>query len=71
MSVIFVGKQFNKIKQRQCMFFGHMRGEGMKNLVTTGKIQGKRARSRQREKILDDVCRWPGVKPTKTCSECE
>jgi len=57
---------FNKIKQRQCKFIGHVtRGEGMENLVTTGKIPGKRDRGRQREKILDDVCRWLGVKDNK------
>jgi hypothetical protein len=42
-----------------------MRGEGMENLVTTGKFHGKRDRGRQREKILDDVCRWLGVKDKK------
>jgi hypothetical protein len=32
-------------KRRECRIMGHlMRGEGMKNLVTTGKIQGKRDR---------------------------
>jgi hypothetical protein len=41
------------------------RGEGMETLVTTGKIQGKRDRGRQREKILDGVCRWLGVKDNK------
>jgi hypothetical protein len=61
-----VRKLFNKIKQRQCRFIGHViRGEGMENLVTTGKIPGKRDRGRQREKILDGVCRWLGVKDNK------
>jgi ribosomal 50S subunit-associated protein YjgA (DUF615 family) len=36
-------KLINKLKQRQYRFIGHvMRGEGMENLVTTGKIQGKK-----------------------------
>jgi hypothetical protein len=49
-----VRKLFNKIRQRQCRFIGHViRGEGMENLVTTGQIPGKRDRARQREKILD------------------
>jgi hypothetical protein len=40
-----VRKLFNKIKQRQCRFIGQvMCGEGIENLVTTGKIQGKRER---------------------------
>jgi hypothetical protein len=47
-----VRKLFNKIRQRQCSFIGHViRGEGMENLVTTGKFPGKRDRGRQREKI--------------------
>jgi hypothetical protein len=51
-------KLFNKIKQRQCRLMGHMIcGEGMKNLVNTGKILGKRDRGRQRDKILDGFCR--------------
>jgi hypothetical protein len=59
-------KLFNKIMQRQFRFIGHViRGEGMENLVTTCKIQGKRDRGRQREKILVGVCRWLGVKDNK------
>jgi hypothetical protein len=42
-----------------------MCGEGMENLVTTGKIQGKRDRGRQRKKILDGVCKWWSVKDNK------
>jgi hypothetical protein len=50
-------------KAKGCRFIGHgMCGEGMENLVTTGKIQGKRDRGGQRKKILDGVCRWLGVK---------
>jgi ribosomal 50S subunit-associated protein YjgA (DUF615 family) len=38
-------KIFNKIKQRQYRFIGHvMRGEGLETLVTTGRIQEKRDR---------------------------
>jgi hypothetical protein len=45
---------------------GHViRGEGMENLVTTVKIQGKRDRGRLRERILEGVCRWLGVKDNK------
>jgi hypothetical protein len=42
-----------------------MCGEGMENLVTTGKIQGERDRGRQKEKILDGACRWLGVNDKK------
>jgi hypothetical protein len=37
----------------------------MENLVTTGKILGKRDRGRQIETILDGVCIWLGVKDNK------
>ena len=38
---------------RQVKFFGHvMRKEGMANLVTTGYVEGKRARGRQRGTYL-------------------
>jgi hypothetical protein len=40
-------------------------GEGIENLVTTGKIKGKRDKGRQRETILDGVCRWLIVKDSK------
>ena len=49
-----VRKLFNKIKQKQCRFIGHvMHEKGMENLATTGKIQLKR----DRKKILYGVCR--------------
>ena len=39
--------------KRQMKFFGHvMRKEKFENLVTTGKIEGKRARGRQRGTFL-------------------
>jgi hypothetical protein len=39
-----------------------MCGEGMENIVITGNIQGKERSGGQREKLLDGVCRWLGVK---------
>jgi hypothetical protein len=57
---------YNKIKQRHCRLTGHvMHVEKMKNIGTTGKIQGKGDIGRQREKIQDGVCRWLGVKDNK------
>ena len=48
-----------KVRQRQARFFGHvMRREGMEHLVTTGKINGKRSRGRQREKHLNGLQKW-------------
>ncbi|MFS3659968.1 hypothetical protein ACK6SD_23720, partial [Escherichia coli] len=48
-----------RIRIKQSMFFGHiMRREGLEHLVTTGKIQGRRDRGRQREKMLDGLTSW-------------
>lgn len=44
------------IVARQMEFFGHvMRREGLEKIVTTGKIEGKRDRGRQRQKYLDGL----------------
>ena len=49
----------NDIKRGQATFFGHvMRREKLEHLVTTGKINGKRSRGRQREKITDCLSHW-------------
>ena len=46
-------------RKRQAVFFGHvMRRKELEHLVTTGKIDGKRSRGRQREKILDSMTVW-------------
>ena len=44
-----------------------MRRKELEHLVTTGKIDGKRSRGRQREKILDSMTVWlQKDKPTQT-----
>jgi len=49
----------NKIRKRHATFFGHvMRRGGLEHLVTTGKINGKRSRGRQRIKSLDNLTTW-------------
>ncbi|GFO43085.1 endonuclease-reverse transcriptase [Plakobranchus ocellatus] len=49
------------IRKRQATFLGHlMRREKMEHLVTTGKLEGKRSRGRQREKITDGLATWLG-----------
>jgi len=46
-----------RIRQRQLAFVGHiMKRHGLENLVVTGRIEGKRARRRQRLKYLDSLC---------------
>ena len=49
----------NKIRKRQATFFGHvMRKEKMEHIVTTGMMEGKKSRGRQREKMLDGLTKW-------------
>ena len=47
------------IARRQVSFFGHaMRKEKIEQLVTTGKIIGKRSRGRQLRKVTDQIKDW-------------
>ncbi|GFO17488.1 hypothetical protein PoB_004399300 [Plakobranchus ocellatus] len=49
------------IRKRQTTFLGHiMRREKLEYLITTGKLEGKRSRGRQREKITDGLATWLG-----------
>ena len=51
----------NKIGTQQARFTGHKRRRhSLEQRLTTGKIEWKRARGRQREKILDSIARWLG-----------
>jgi len=44
-------------KNRQLVFLGHLlRKHGLENSVVTGKIDGRRAKVRQRLKYLDSFC---------------
>ncbi|GFO12756.1 endonuclease-reverse transcriptase [Plakobranchus ocellatus] len=49
----------SKIHKRQATFFGHvMRREKLENLVTTGMLEGKRSRGKQREKLIEGLTDW-------------
>ena len=50
----------NRIRKHQVTFFGPMiRREKLEEyFLTTGMIEGKRSRGRQREKILDGLTKW-------------
>ena len=49
------------IRKRQLQFLGHvMRMEGLESLSLTGRIEGVRARGRQREKYMDGIRRVTG-----------
>ena len=48
-----------KIRSQQAKFFGHvMRRKELENHITSAKIEGTRARGRQREKMTDSMARW-------------
>ena len=60
-----------RVRTRQSRLFGHiMRRDGLESLVTMGKIQGKRDRGRQREKILDGLTSWHGKGSKTTLIQC-
>ena len=44
------------IRKQKATFFGHvMRKEGLEHFLTTGKLDRKRSKRRQREKMLDSL----------------
>ncbi|GFO37552.1 retrovirus-related pol polyprotein line-1 [Plakobranchus ocellatus] len=58
-----LSSEIYRIRRRQAKFVGHiMRREGLENLVTTGRMEGKKSRGRQREKMLDGMTSWMGTK---------
>ena len=51
-----------KIKKQQATFFGHvMRREGLEHFLNTSKLDRKRSKGRQREKMLDSLKSWLGA----------
>ena len=54
----------NNIRQLQAKFIGHIiRRDSIEHLITTGKIDGRRSRGRQREKITDALSKWLQTTP--------
>ena len=53
-------KLMSNVKRRQAEFLGHVMRKGkLEHLLTTGKIEGKRSRGRQRIKIQDGIADTP------------
>ena len=51
----------NNVKRRQSELLGHVMRKGkLEHWLTTGKIEGKRSRRRQRIKIQDGIAAWLG-----------
>jgi hypothetical protein len=48
----------------------NMRRGGLENIVTTGKIEGRRDRGRQCEKMLDSLIAWHGLRSTEDMFRC-
>ena len=49
------------MRRRQTKFFGHVMKRGVsENIVTTGKITGRRGRGRPREMIPEGLRQWHG-----------
>ena len=52
-------KLLQTIKNMKMTFLGHvMRRKGIENLSLTGKVEGKRARGRQRMTYLSNIKEW-------------
>ena len=51
-----------KIRKQQTTFSGHvMRREGLEHFLTSGKLDRKRSKGRQREKMLYSLKSWLGA----------
>ena len=56
-------KLLETIKNRKMTFLGHvMRRKGIENLSLTGRVEGKRARGRQRMTYLSNIKEWTNRK---------
>ena len=52
-------KLMSNVKRRQAEFLGHVMRKGkLEHLLTTGKIEGKRSRGRQRIEMQDGIAAW-------------
>ena len=48
-----------RVQKRKLRYFGHlMRADNISTLLIQGRIEGTRARGRQRRRWMDDVCDW-------------
>ena len=57
--------------KRWSMFFSHViRQTAMERLGTTGKIERKRSRGRQREKLLDNLTAWLMIQNATVALAC-
>ncbi len=54
-------RKYKNVKRRQAEFLGHVMRKGkLEHLLTTGKVEGKRNRGRQRIKIKEGIAAWLG-----------
>jgi hypothetical protein len=68
---LFYVFNLNKLGVIYVQFIGHvMTRDGLKNIGTTGKIEGRTGRGRQREKMLDNLIAWHGMRSTENIFRC-
>jgi ribosomal 50S subunit-associated protein YjgA (DUF615 family) len=64
-------KTIKELGKKQSRFIGHILRKGkLENIVTTGKINGRKDRGRQREKMLDSLTKWHCRKSTTELIAC-
>jgi hypothetical protein len=64
-------KTIKELRKKQSGFIGHILRKGkLENIVTTGKINSRKDRGRQREKMLDSLTKWHGRKSTTELIAC-
>ena len=55
-------KTIKQLRQKQSRFIGHILRKGkLENIVTTGKITGRKDRGRQSEKMLVSLTKWQKI----------
>ena len=58
-------KTIKELRKQTSRFIEHILRKGkLENIVTTDKINGRKDRGRQREKMLDSLTKWHGRKST-------
>jgi ribosomal 50S subunit-associated protein YjgA (DUF615 family) len=60
-----------ELRKKQSRFIGHILRNGkLENIVTTRKINGRKDRGRQEEKMLDSLTKWHDRKSTTELIAC-
>jgi ribosomal 50S subunit-associated protein YjgA (DUF615 family) len=64
-------KTIKELRKTQLRFIGHILRKGkLENIVSVGKIRGRKDRGRQWENMLDSQTKWHGRKSTTELIAC-